>query len=118
MSTVITGDSRLRGSDLDHRIHDVAWGLLLALTGVIWMIPAGKVPEGAWLVGVAAILLGANAVRRVVHVPVSWFSLALGCMALLAAMSQWWGIELPLLPTCLIVIGVSLVVKPLFAARS
>ena len=59
MSTVITGDSRLRVSDLDHRIHDVGWGLLLALTGVIWMIPAGKVPEGAWLVGVAAILLGA-----------------------------------------------------------
>lgn len=63
MSTVITGDSRLRVSDLDHRIHCAAWGFLLAVTGVIWLIPAGKVPEGAWLVGVAAILLGANAVR-------------------------------------------------------
>ena len=90
----------------------------MALTGVIWMIPAGKVPEGAWLLGVAAILLGANAVRRVIHIPVSWFSLILGAMALVAALSQWWGIAFPLLPACLIVIGVSLVVKPLLAKRS
>ena len=30
---------------------------------MIWLVPAERVPEGAWLVGVAAILLGVNVVR-------------------------------------------------------
>ena len=30
------------------------------LTGLIWLVPAERVPEGAWLLGVAAILLGVD----------------------------------------------------------
>lgn len=48
---------------LDHRVGDVGWGLLLMLTGVVWLVPAGMVPPGTWLFGVAAILLGVNLVR-------------------------------------------------------
>jgi hypothetical protein len=59
---------------LDRRLHDIGWGLLLMLTGMIWLVPAERVPEGAWLVGVAAILLGLNAVRYVKHISVSGFS--------------------------------------------
>ena len=54
---------------LDRRLHDIGWGLLLMLTGMIWQVPAERVPEGAWLLGVAAILLGVNVVR--VGVPLS-----------------------------------------------
>jgi cation transport ATPase-like protein len=56
---------------LDRRLHDIGWGLMLMLTGMIWLVPAERVPEGAWLVGVAAILLGLNAVRYVKHISVS-----------------------------------------------
>ena len=63
---------------LDRRLHDVGWGLLLMLTGMIWLVPAERVPEGAWLLGVAAILIGVNVVRDVKHITVSGFSLVLG----------------------------------------
>jgi len=40
---------------LDRRLNDIGWGLLLMLTGLIWLVPTERVPEGAWLLGVAAL---------------------------------------------------------------
>ena len=98
---------------LDRRLHDIGWGLLLMLTGMIWLVPADRVPEGAWLLGVAAILLGVNVVRYLKHITVSGFSLVLGFAALLAALSRIWRTDLPVLAICLLVIGASLVARPL-----
>ena len=98
---------------LDRRLHDIGWGLLLMLTGMIWLVPAERVPEGAWLLGVAAILLGVNVVRYLKHITVSGFSLVHGFAMLLAASSRIWRTDVPVLATCLLVIGASLVAKPL-----
>jgi hypothetical protein len=98
---------------LDRRLHDIGWGLLLMLTGMFWLVPAERVPEGAWLLGVAAILLGVNVVRYLKHIAVSGFSFVLGFAALLAAFSRIWRTDLPVLAMCLLIIGASLVAKPL-----
>lgn len=100
---------------LDHRLHDVGWGLLLMLTGLIWLVPGDRVPEGAWLLGVAAILLGVNVVRYLRHISISTFSVILGVAALVAAFSRIWRTDLPVLAICLLLIGASLVARPLFA---
>lgn len=105
------GDEERRPG-LDRELQDVAWGLLLTLTGVIWLVPADRVPEGAWLLGVAAVLLGVNVVRYFSHIAVNGFSLALGLMALLAALGRLWRTDLPLLAICFIIIGLSLLMKP------
>lgn len=98
---------------LDRRLSDIGWGLLFMLTGLIWMVPAYEVPQGTWLFGVAAILIGINIVRYLKHIGVSGFSLVLGFFALAAALGQLWRVDLPLLAICLLIIGLSLVVKPL-----
>lgn len=103
-----------RKSQLDRRLHDVAWGLLLLITGALWLVPRDRVPEGAWLFGVAAILLGVNVVRALERIAVNGFSLVLGLVALVAALTRLWRPDLPLLGICLLVIGASLVLKPLF----
>ena len=77
------------------------------------MAPPHEVPEGTWLFGVAAILIGVNVVRYFKHIAMSLFSIVLGCLALLAALGHFWRVDLPLLAICLVVIGVSLVVRPL-----
>jgi hypothetical protein len=97
---------------LDRRLHDIGWGLLLMLTGMIWLVPVERVPEAAWLLGVAAILLGVNVVRYLKHIAVSGFSLVLGLAALLAGFSRIWRTDLPVLAICLLVIGASLVARP------
>ena len=98
---------------VDRRLHDIGWGLLLMLTGTIWLVPAERVPESAWLLGVAAILLGINVVRYLKRVTISGFSIVLGLGALLAALSRFWRTDLPVLAICLLVIGASLVARPL-----
>ena len=100
-------------SQLDRRLHDIGWGLLFMLTALVWMVPSQQVPEGSWLFGVAAILIGVNVVRFVKRVAMSALSLTLGFLALLAAVGQLWRVDLPLLAICLFVIGASLVVRPL-----
>jgi hypothetical protein len=100
---------------LDRRLHDVGWGLLLMLTGLLWLLPADRVPESAWLLGVAAILLGVNVVRYLRHIAVSAFSVVLGLAALVAAGSRAWRTDVPVLAICLLLIGASLIAKPFFA---
>lgn len=99
--------------ELERRLNDVGWGLLLMLTGALWLLPADVVPAGAWLFGVAVILLGVNVVRYVKHIALSGFSIALGVAALIAAVSQTWRTDPPLVAIFLLVIGLSLVAKPL-----
>jgi hypothetical protein len=113
METVMNDASRTtREARLDHRLNDVGWGLLLMLTGAIWLLP--NVPAGTWLFGVAAILLGVNVARYASHIAVSGFSVVLGLAALVAAFSQVWRTDAPLLAIVLIAIGAGLVIKPLF----
>jgi hypothetical protein len=102
-----------QAADLDRRLHDVAWGSLLIITGIIWLVPDNQVPDSAWLWGVAGVLLGVNVVRYLKHVQVNGFSMALGLAAFMAAVTQIWRQDLPLVAICLIVIGASLLAKPL-----
>ncbi len=104
--------SSTRKAQLDRRLHDVAWGLLLLITGAVWLVPRDQVPEGAWLLGVAAVLLGVNVVRALAHIRVNGFSFVLGIAALVAALTRAVRPDLPLLGICLVVIGASLVLRP------
>lgn len=99
----------------DRRFNDMGWGLLLLWTGLALLLPAGAVPPGTWLFGVAAVLLGVNAARYASQVPISGFSTALGIAALAAAVSQLWRTDPPLVAIFLVVIGASLALKPLLA---
>ena len=110
-----TAERHVHDTPLDRRLNDVGWGLLLILTGVIWLLPAAAVPPGTWLFGVAVILLGVNAARYAQHIAMSGFSLVLGVVALIAAISQMWRTDPPLAAIFLLVIGASLIAKPLFA---
>ena len=108
-------EQHIHDTQLDRRLNDLGWGLLLMLTGAIWLFPAAAVPPGTWLFGVAVILLGVNAARYVRHIPVSGFSAALGIAAFVAAVSQMWRTDPPLVAIFLLVIGATLAARPLFA---
>ena len=104
-------NANTQSAGLNDRLNDIGWGLLLMMTGVIWLVP--KPPEGAWLIGVAVILLGINLVRYFKHVRVNGFSLGLGLAALIAAFAPMWLSGVPLLAICLLLVGASLIAKPL-----
>ena len=108
---ITRGISTPERSQLARRLNDIGWGLLLMLTGVVWLLPTASVPPGTWLFGVAAILIGINALRYLKHLTVSGFSLTLGVVALAAAVSQARQTEPPLVAIFLLAIGAGIVVR-------
>jgi hypothetical protein len=97
-------------------LDQIGWGIFLIMIGITWLVPA--VPQGAWLIGTGALLLLLNALRFMTGIPWSGVSTALGVLALAAGLGGLTGINLPLFPICLVIIGAGLVLKPLVSQRA
>ncbi len=54
---------------LESRLDTASWGLFLLMSGVAMLLPG--LPDGSWLIGVGAILLGLSDVRFWAGLPVS-----------------------------------------------
>lgn len=99
---------------LDKRLEDIGWGLLLLLSGGALLLPGWNVPVNIWLIGFGLILLGINLVRRLNGIEMRGFSMALGLLALAGGLAGFLGVELPLFALFLILVGASIILKPLF----
>jgi len=97
--------------DAATRLDQVGWGIFLIMIGTIWLVPS--VPQGTWLIGTGALLILLNAIRFKTGIHWSGVSTALGVLALAAGLGGLTGINLPLFPICLVIIGAGLVLKPL-----
>jgi hypothetical protein len=93
----------------DKRFEHIAWGLFLIMIGGLWIVPDRMIPEGAWLVGAGAIMLGLNAARYVSGIRMSTFSIVLGVFALAAGISDMAGVELPVLALIVVLCGATIV---------
>lgn len=102
---------------LNKRLESIGWGLFLIMIGGIWLVPDEQVPEGTWLIGAGLIMLGLNAARYLNGIRMSGFTIVLGILALASGLSDFAGIDLPLFPILLILIGASILLKPVFERR-
>jgi hypothetical protein len=102
---------------LNKRLESIGWGLFLIMIGGIWLVPDEQVPGGTWLVGAGLIMLGLNAARYLNGIRMSGFTIVLGILALASGLSDFAGIDLPLFPILLILIGASILLKPMFERR-
>ena len=71
------------------------------------------VPEGTWLIGAGLIMLGLNAVRLMVGIRASWFTLIVGTIALLSGLGSVLGIDIPVGPLLIVLIGLAIIVRAL-----
>ncbi len=99
------------------RLDELAWALFLILIGAIWLLPAGTVPEGTWLVGAGLILLGVNAARALKGIKVSGLAIALAVLALVAGLSHLAGVKVPVFAILFILIGASIILRPLVEGK-
>ena len=102
---------------VSRRLDELAWALFLILIGAIWLLPAGTVPEGTWLVGAGVILLGINAVRLLKGIKTSGLAIVLGVLALVAGLGHVAGVKVPVLAILFILIGASIILRQLVAKR-
>ncbi len=99
------------------RLDEIAWALVLVMTGGLWLAPKTMFPEGTWLAGVGLIILGLNAARRLRGLSMNGFGLIVGLVAFAAGIGRIVGQDLPIVPALLIVLGVALVIKAGTASR-
>jgi hypothetical protein len=111
-------DENARKAALSRRLEGTGWGVLLITIGTLWLLPAKQVPQGSWLIAVGLIMLGLNAVRYGYALRMSGFSLAVGILALLAGLGEFYGLSLPLFPMALIGVGICLLLMRLFGKDS
>ena len=104
--------------EFNKRLDEVGWALFLLMIGILWLVPDDVVPHGAWMVGTGVILLGINVVRSVKSIPINGFSTALGAFALVAGLISIIGIDAPIFPILLVVVGAMLLFKPLFVREA
>jgi len=98
---------------LNKRLEGISWALFLIMIGSIWLVPKEMVPKGTWLIGVGLIMLGLNGVRYLNDIKMSGFSIVVGILALLFGASDFLDVKLPFFPILLILIGASIILKPL-----
>lgn len=96
---------------MERFLDDVAWGPLLITVGALWLVPAGQLPRGTWMIVVGVILLALNAARYMLRLQVNGFALIAGTVALLAGIGAAFAINLPIIPIALVVLGVCLLLS-------
>ncbi|MGQ9675429.1 MAG: hypothetical protein ACUVX1_07165 [Chloroflexota bacterium] len=106
-------DQKTPKGELNKRLESISWGLFLVMIGGIWLVPDARVPDGTWLVGVGLIMLGLNVARYLNHIAISGFTAFLGAVALMIGLGDLAGIDLPLFPIILIILGLYLLFKVL-----
>ncbi len=94
---------------LDKRLDSIGWGLFLIMIGGLWLAPDGLVPEGSWLIGTGVIILVMIGVRYLYGIKISGFWLVMGIVALAFGISDVFGLNIPVFPILLIIIGASVV---------
>jgi hypothetical protein len=114
----ILGDQTTAKINLNKRLEEIGWGLFLLLGGGILLAPPELLPQGTWLIGAGIILLGLNGARYFYDVKASGLTVILGSFAVAAGMGSVLGVKLPLFAVFLIIIGGSIILKSLFAAKS
>lgn len=117
MDTQIRNDQEVQKSGLSKRLEDIGWALFLIMIGGLWLFPAGRVPESTWLVGAGLIMLGLNGARYLSGIRMNSFTIILGVVALAGGLGGAFGVRLPLFPILLILIGASIILKPLVGTR-
>jgi hypothetical protein len=103
-------------SDVAKRLDQIGWGIFLMMTGTIWLVPG--VPQGTWLIGTGLLLLALNAVGAWLGTPWSFVTVGLGALALIAGLGHFAGIDVPIFPICLVILGALLILKPLVSQRA
>ena len=105
-------------AELNERLRSTSWALFLIMIGGFWLIPEGQLPHGSWLIGLGVILLGLNAVRYLSGIPMSAVTTILGVIALVAGLGDFAGVDVPVGPVLIILIGASIILRNLEPRRA
>lgn len=92
----------LKGHDRSSQLDSIGWALFFIWVGVAWYAGFNL---GIGLLGIAIITLGMQAVRRLLNIKIEGFWVFVGAAFAAAGAWQLMGIDKPLAPILLVVVG-------------
>lgn len=107
----------VRKQALNKRLETIAWGLFLIGFGLVALLPDRLIPDGFGFFGAGLVLIGLNAARYFLQIKMSGFTLVLGTIAIVVGLSRMFGAELPIFAVLLILIGLYIILRPVFERR-
>lgn len=90
---------------LDKRLDAIGWALFFIMIGGLWLAPEGSLPEGTWLIGTGVIILGMTWIRRMNGLVIHGFWVVMGILALIFGLSSVFGLNIPVFPILLVIVG-------------
>jgi hypothetical protein len=108
-----TMQSDAEKESLNGRLELIGWGLFLVMLGGAAVVPQDRVPQGMWSIGAGLIMLGVNAVRLYYGIKLNGFTVFVGAVSLASGIGQYLGVELPILPILIVLIGANMLLRAL-----
>ena len=100
----------------DDRSTDVAWGLFLLWSGIIWLLP-DLLPPGSWMAGSGLLLLGVAVDRYARHAPVGLWQPSLALLVTLVGVADLVDVSLLVLPVVTLTAGALIAARALLEHR-
>ncbi len=104
-------------AELDGRLTSISWALFLIMAGGLLLVPSSSLPQGSWLIGVGLIMIGLNVVRYLNGIRMSTFTTVLGIVALVAGLGDLGGVDVPVFPLLIILVGAAMILRNLEPRR-
>ena len=101
--------------NLDSLLDGIGWGLFLIMTGGMLLVPG--LPDGIWLAGLGALLLGLGAVRHMLGIAVSTFAMIIAAGFVVAGVGTMAGVAVPWFALLLIACGLALIADVIVRGR-
>jgi hypothetical protein len=99
--------------DLDGTLDTIGWGLLFVMSGGMLLVPG--LPDGTWLAGLGALIIGLAVVRSMLRLPVSRFGLAVAAALVAIGVTTIAGLAVPWFALLLVGCGFALVANAVVA---
>ena len=90
------------------KINGIGLAAFLVMIGVLWILPKGTLPETTSLIGLGLILMGTSIVRYLNGLGLCHCSVVFGAVLLLMGVCGLYGVELPVIPILLIMLGIGI----------
>ena len=113
----MTNQNKNDKADLDKRLDAIGWALFFIMIGGLWLAPEGSLPEGTWLIGTGVIILGMTWIRHANKLVISGFWVFMGTLALVTGLSSVFGLNIPVFPILLVIVGLSVILKPFLGGK-
>ena len=96
------------------KVDAIGWALFFIWVGIAWIANVGF---GVGLLGVAAIILGMQAIRRLLGINVEFFGIVVGIGFGIGGLWEYLDVQTPLAPIVLIIAGIALLVSVTWFGR-